>query len=341
MKALRPTQNCSHGFIRCADNIVIRVLLRQAHTGCLAMSAQHQGALVLRVELADHFRPDHARRPQFRNFHEEIHADGKKEAEARGKFVNLEPAGHRRPGIFQSIGEGEGQFLNLCRAGFLHVIAGDGNRVKARHIGGSIANDITDNPHAGLRRIDIGVAHHELFQDIILDCAGELFRFYALLFRRNNIVRQNREDGAVHGHGYGHFIKRNAVKQDFHILNAVNGHTGLTDITNNPRMIRIISAMSGQVESDGKAFLAGGKVSAIESVRFFGRGKTRILTDSPGTVGIHASAHAPFKWRHARQVFSQFHPFQISGSIKRFNGDAFRGLPVQLFQLASTKFLLC
>jgi hypothetical protein len=34
--------------------------------------------------------------------------------------------------------------------------------------------DVRDDPSLGARRVDVGVAHHELLQNVVLNGAGEL-----------------------------------------------------------------------------------------------------------------------------------------------------------------------
>ncbi len=73
--------------------------------------------------------------------------------------------------VFEPVGEGEGQFLHRGRAGFLHVIAGDRDRVEFRHVPGGVFDDVGDDPHRRPGRVDIGVADHELLEDVVLDRA--------------------------------------------------------------------------------------------------------------------------------------------------------------------------
>src|SRR3546814_2135714 len=74
--------------------------------------------------------PQNARRAQLRRFHEEVHADREKEGQPPGELVDVEARGDAIFHIFDAVGDGEGQFLHLRRAGFLHMIAGDGDAVE-------------------------------------------------------------------------------------------------------------------------------------------------------------------------------------------------------------------
>src|SRR3546814_20661627 len=60
-------------------------------------------------------------------------------------------------------------FLHLRRAVFLHMIAADRNAVELRHLARGVAENIADDPHRGFGRVDIGVADHELLQNVVLD----------------------------------------------------------------------------------------------------------------------------------------------------------------------------
>ena len=56
----------------------------------------------------------------------------------------------------------------------------------------------------GLRRVDVGVADHELLEHVVLDRALELFLRDALLLGREDVERHHRHDRAVHGHRHRH-----------------------------------------------------------------------------------------------------------------------------------------
>ena len=84
--------------------------------------------------------------------------------------------------ILDAVGERIGKLQVLRRAGFLHVIAGDRNRIEFRHPLRGEGEDVGDDPHRGGRRIDIGVAHHELFQNVVLNGARQFFWRDALFF---------------------------------------------------------------------------------------------------------------------------------------------------------------
>ena len=115
---------------------------------------------------------------------------------------------------------------------------------------GRVREDVRDDPHARGRRVDVRVADHELFEDVVLDGPRELLLRDALLLRRHDVEGEDGQDRAVHGHGDRDLIQRDAIEQDLHILNAVDGHAGLADIADHARVVAVIAAMRRQIEGD-------------------------------------------------------------------------------------------
>jgi hypothetical protein len=107
-----------------------------------------------------------------------------------------------------------------------------------------------NNANAGIRGIDVGVADHEFFENVVLNGAGKLFRLHALFFRRDDIQRHDRKHGAIHRHRYAHLVQRNACEQRAHIVDAVDCHAGHADVAGNARVIGIVAAVRGQIEGD-------------------------------------------------------------------------------------------
>ena len=171
-----------------ADDVVVHVLRRQAPAGGLRMRPQAERFVRFRREVFLHqLGPDQARGAHLGNFHEGIHADRPEEGEARRKGIHIQPGGHARADILDAVRQRVGKLKVRRRARFLHVIAGNRDRVELRHLLARIGEDVRNDPHAGFRRIDIGVAHHELFQNVILNRPGELFRWHALFLGGDDV----------------------------------------------------------------------------------------------------------------------------------------------------------
>ena len=127
---------------------------------------------------------------------------------------------------------------------------------EARHFGRRIGNDVGDDPHRGFGRVDVGVADHELLENVVLNGPRELGARSPLLLAGDDEGGEHRNDGTVHGHRHRHLGKRDAVEEDLHILDRIDRHAGLADIALDAGMIGIVAAMGGEIESDGQPLLA-------------------------------------------------------------------------------------
>ena len=92
------------------------------------------------------------------------------------------------------------------------MVATDRDGIEFRHLLGGVTNNIRHNPHGGLGWIDVGVADHKFFQNVVLQGAGKLLGRHTLLFGGHDVTGHHREYRAVHGHRYRDLIERNAVK---------------------------------------------------------------------------------------------------------------------------------
>ena len=137
------------------------------------------------------------------------------------------------------------------------MIARDGDRVELWHLLRGELEDVCDDPHRRFRRINIGVPHHVFLENVILDGACELFQRGSLFKRCDDVECEDGQHRAVHGHGDGDLIERDTIEEQFHIQNRVDGHARLADITDDTRVVRVVTAVSSQVEGDRQSLLAG------------------------------------------------------------------------------------
>ncbi len=186
---------------------------------------------------------------------------------------------------------------------------------------------IGDDAQRRFWRIDVGVAHHEFFEDVVLDGASEFFRRHALLFGGGDIERQHREHGAVHGHRHRHLIERNAGKQRAHVVDRIDGDARHADVAGDARMIAVVAAMGGEVESDRQAFLPGGEIAPVERIGILGRREAGILPDGPRLGDVHGRVGAAQKRRDARVGIEAVQAVERGGVIGIFDVDALGRLP--------------
>jgi hypothetical protein len=162
-----------------------------------------------------------------------------------------------------------------------------------------MGDDVGHDAHRGRRRIDVGVADHELLEDVVLDGAGELFLAHPLLLGGHDVAGEHRQHGPVHGHGDAHLVERDAVEQDLHVLDGIDRDARLADVADDPRMVGIVAPVGRQVEGDGKALLAALQALLVEGVGVLGGGKAGVLAQRPGPVGVHGGARARRLSAHA------------------------------------------
>ena len=137
------------------------------------MGAQHAAFGIIRSKGIDDFCPQQSRGAHLGNFHIEVHADAPEKTQAGCKIIDLEACSNRGLDVFLAIGEGVGELQCRIRPGFLYVVARDRDGVELGQIRRTVGDNVPNNTHAGGRWVNVGVAHHEFFEDVILDRAGE------------------------------------------------------------------------------------------------------------------------------------------------------------------------
>ncbi len=233
--------------------------------------------------------------------------------------------------IFHAVGEREGQLLQLRGPRLLHVIAADRDRVEPRHMFGGEGDDVGDDPHARFGRVDIGVADHELLQDVVLDRPLEQRRGDPLLLGGDDVEGEARDHRAVHRHADRHLVKRDAVEQDLHVLDRIDRDAGLTDVAGDARMVAVVAAVGGEVEGDRQPLLPGGEVAAVEFVRRLGRREARVLADRPRPPGVHRRLDPAGERREPGQA-----GVEVGGvglRVERLDDDPLGRVPVEVAPL--------
>ncbi|MCY1531857.1 hypothetical protein D9M68_670970 [compost metagenome] len=293
------------------------------------MGAQHQALGVLRIEALHDARPQQAGRAHLGDLQVEVHADRPEKREAPGEAVHVHALGDRGLHVLLPIGQREGQFQCLVGAGLLHVVPADRDRVELRHVLGRVLDDVADDLHRRLGRVDVGVAHHELFQNVVLNRSAQLVLRHALLFGRDHIARQHRQHGAVHGHGHTHLVERDLIEEDLHVLHRVDRHAGLAHVAGHARVVRVVAAVRGQVEGHTDALPARGQRLAVEGVGFFGGGKAGVLADRPGPHRVHGGLRTADEGLETGQRVGVRQVRRVGRRVQRLDADAVGREPVQ------------
>ena len=218
MEALGMAESGAHSFDTGTTYIVERILFGERPARRLRVCAKRKRFGVLGVELLYNLCPQHTCRAHFGNFHEVVHADCPEERQTGCESVDIHACVNTCTKIFKTVGKSVSQFDVAGCAGFLHVVAGDRNRVELWHILRGVLEDVGDNTHRELRRINIGVAHHEFLKDIVLDGTGHFVKLCTLFQACIDVESKYGKNGSVHGHGNGHLVQRNTVEKNFHVV---------------------------------------------------------------------------------------------------------------------------
>ncbi len=259
-----------------------------------------------------------------------VHAHAPEEGQTRCEVVDAHTSFDTGAEVLEAVGQGVGQLDVGGGAGFLHVVSGDGDAVELRHVLRGVLEDVGDDFHRGQGRVDVGVAHHELLEDVVLDGALQLLLRHALLFGGDDVECQDGQHGAVHGHGDGHLAQVDLVEENLHVEDAVDGHAGLADVADDALVVTVVAAVRGQVEGAGEALLAGGDVAAVEGVGLLGGGEAGILADGPGTHHVHGAVGTAQERRDAGGIVQVLHAFEVFLAVGGLHIDLLRSLPVLL-----------
>ena len=231
------------------------------------------------------------------------------------------------PEVLHAVGQRVGELEVRGRPGLLHVVAGDRDRVEARHPLGREREDVGDDPHARRRRVDVGVADHELLEDVVLDGPRELLRLHPLLLGRRDVERHDRQHRAVHGHRHRHLVERDPVEEGAGVVDRVDRDPGHADVAPHPRVVGVVAAVGRQVERDAEPLLAGRQVAAVERVGRLGRREPGVLPDRPRLGGVHRRVGAAQERAQPRPGVERVEPLQVLGPVDRQDVDPLRALP--------------
>ena len=316
-------------------DVVVRVLLGERPSRRLAVGAKHHRLRLLGGEALHDLPPEQPRGAELGHLQVEVHADAEEEAEPAGEFIHVQPLGQCGLHVLLAVGQGERQLERLRGAGLLHVIAGNRDRVELRHVVGGVLDDVGDDPHRRLGRVNVRVADHELLEDVVLDGARKLLLRDPLFLGRHDVAGQHRQHRAVHGHRDRDPVERDATEENFHVLDRIDRHACLTHVALDAGVVRVIAAVSRQVERHRYALPAAGQRLLVERVRFLGGGEPGVLANGPRPDRVHCRLRPTHERLEARQRVGVGQTLHVLVCVQRLDFDAFGSFPVQGGDIAS------
>ena len=299
------------------------------------MGPQRQRFRILGAESANELTPQQTAGTKLGHLHEEVHPDAPEERQPRRERVDVQAGVEAGLEVVDTVGECVGEFEIGCGTGLLDVVAGNRDGVELRHVRAGVGEDIGDDPHRGLRRIDVGIADHELFEDVVLDGPGEFLRRHALLLGGHHIQREDGQHRAIHCHRHRYRRQVDPVEQFAHVQDRVDGHPGHPNVALHPGMVGVIAAVGRQVEGHRQTFLPGRQIPPVEGVGVRRGGEPRVLADGPRLVDVHRRIGPADERRCAGnavgRVTGGHQRLPVRADVKGLDDDAFRGGPVELF----------
>ena len=266
VQRLRVTECSTHSLDTCTTYVVERVLLGKRPSRGLAVCTQSHGFRVLSTEGLNNLCPQHTSCTHLGNLHEVIHADSPEERQTRSESINIHTCVDTGTQILHTVSQRICQLDVSRSASLLHVVTGDRNAVELRHVLRGVLEDVGDDLHRELRRIDVRVTYHKLLQNIVLYSTSHLFELGSLLQTSIDVEGEDREHSAVHGHRYGHLVQRNTCKQYLHILERADTYACFTYVTYHTHVIGIVATMCRQVKGYRQTFLTGSQVTTVERI---------------------------------------------------------------------------
>ncbi len=293
MQRLGAPQYGGQGLHGDAHDVVVRLLGGQGAAGGLGVEAQHLGFGVFGAEALFHdFGPDPAGGAEFGDFFEEVVVGVEEEGQARGEVVHFQAGFEGGFDVGDAVGQGEGDFLDGAGSGFADVVAGDGDGVPFGYVVFAVGEDVGDDPHGFLGGVDVGAAGHVFLEDVVLDRAGDFVGRDALFFCYGDVHAEQDGGGGVDGHGGGDFVERDAVEEDFHVGQRVDGNADFADFALAHGGVRVVPHLGREVKGDREAGLAGREQVFVAFVGFLGGAEAGVLAHGPEAAPVHGRLDA-------------------------------------------------
>ncbi len=257
VQRLGPAEDRGEGLDRGADDVVERLLGGQRDARRLGVEAEpHRLLAPGAVGVAHLARPDPARRPVLRDLLEEVDVGVEEERETGGEVVDVEAALDRPLDVGEAVLEREGELLLGGRSGLADVVAGDRDRVPARHLLRAPLDHVGDEAQRRLDREAPLLLGDVLLEDVGLDRPGELVRRDPLLLADEDVEGEQDRRRGVDRHRGADPAERDSLEELFHVVEAVDGDALAADLAEAADVIGVVAHQGRHVERGREPGLA-------------------------------------------------------------------------------------
>ena len=181
----------------------------------------------------------------------------KKEAQPRGKTVNIHAALEARLNVFHAVAQRKRQFLNRRAARLADVIPRNRHAVPLRHELALKLDGVNHQLHAWLGRVNKLVLGMKLFKNVVLQRATQRVPVNAALLGHRQVHGPDYRRGAVNRLAHRHAADGNIRVQPVHVLDRAYCYAALAHFTGRERIITIAAHQRGQVKRRAQASVRG------------------------------------------------------------------------------------
>ena len=168
------------------------------------------------------------------------------------------------------------------------------------HVLLAVGEQVGDQPHARLGRVDEVPARDVLLEDVVLDRAGELLARHALLLGDQLVEQQQHGGRRVDRHRGRDLVERDAVEGHPHVLERVDRHAGAADLAQAARVVGVQAELGRQVEGHAQAGRPVLEQVLVALVGLAGGGVAGVLAHRPAALAVHLAVDAAGEGELAR-----------------------------------------
>ena len=177
-----------------------------------------------------------------------------------------------------------------------------------------------------MRRVDVRTPGGVLLEDVVLNGSADTLGGYSLFLSNQLIEQQKGGGGGVDRHRGGDLAQWNPVQQGPHVLERVDRHADLPDLTGGEGVVGVEPHLGGEVEGHRQAGLPGLEQRLETLVGGGGIAKPSVLAHRPQPAPVHGGVrparvrklarHAELGKRFRRPVQSLETVIVIRGGIR-------------------------